>query len=283
MGDVKTAVCVLQLLLCMAAMSGCGKIFEDRQSHYASSTVKYLYPDRLVVERPSIPTLSLPLTVGVAFVPDTEISSRHAKLSERDRLDLMERISAKFKELEFVKDIALIPSAYLTRGGSFTNLDQIKTMYGVDLMVLLSHDQVQHTDEGMLSLSYWTIVGAYIVKGEKNDTSTMIDATVYDIASRKMLFRAPGTSHISHRATLVNLSEQLREDSLKGFHAAADDLVINLGDELDRFKSKVKEKPHEYVVRHKAGYTGSSAFGDIVSLLMLTMAGLVLWAERIRR
>jgi len=280
---MRTVFLSVLILLVTLGMTGCADLFRPRQSHYASSTVKYLYPDRYVAETPTIPTLSLPLNVGVAFVPETESSAGHAKLSEKDRLDLMERVVAEFKGLEFVKDIELIPSAYLTRGGSFTNLDQIKTMYGIDVMVLLSYDQVQHTDEGMLSLAYWTIVGAYIFKGEKNDTSTMIDATVYDIASRKMLFRAPGTSLVSHSATPINLSEQLREDSLQGFRDAADGLVVNLSNELDRFKNKVKEKPHEYVVRHKSGYTGGSAFGDIFGVLMLAFAGLVLWKERIRQ
>ena len=133
-------------------------------------------------------------------------------------MDLMERISAEFRSLPFVRDIDLIPTDYLTNGGGFTNLDQIRTMYGIDVITLVSYDQVQHTDEGMLSLSYWTIVGAYTVKGEKNDTSTMVDAVLYDIPSRKLLFRAPGTSRVKGSSTLVNLSEQLRTDSLNGFH-----------------------------------------------------------------
>ena len=116
-------------------------------------------------------------------------------------------------------------------------------MYGIDVIALLSYDQVQHTDENFLSLSYWTIVGAYFFKGEKNDTSTMIDAMVYDIESRKMLFRAPGVSHVKHSATLVNLSEQLRADSRQGFEKAAEDLAVNLKIQLDLFQEKLKEMP----------------------------------------
>lgn len=270
---------LLYTLILFSLVSGCAGLYEKRKSHYASSTVKYLYPDQDVIETPTVPHLSLPLTVGVAFVPETEGVLGQSKLSEKDRLDLMERISSEFRKLEFVKDIEMIPSAYLTEGGGFTNLDQIKTMYGIDTIALLSYDQVQHTDEGLLSLSYWTIVGAYIIKGEKNDTNTMIDAAVYDIASRKMLFRAPGTNHIKSSATPINLSEKLRGDSLKGFHDAADDLVINLTSELDRFKNKIKEKPQEYVVKHKTGYTGGSAFGGILTLIMLGLAGLIIWKE----
>ena len=269
-------------LCVLLGLSGCVEfsgVFAKTKHHYTSSVVNYLYPEQAIVETPTIPNLSLPLTVGVAFVPEPGGILGGAKLSEKDRHDLMERIASQFASLEFVQEIEMIPTAYLTEGGGFTNLDQIKTMYGIDVIALLSYDQVQHTDEGLLSLSYWTLVGAYIVKGEKNDTSTMLDAAVYDIASRKLLFRAPGTNHIKSSATPVNLSEQLREDSLQGFHNAADTLVVNLNSELDRFKSKIKEKPQEYVVKHKSGYSGGSSFNLIQALILGCLAGLIVWKE----
>ncbi|MEJ2470875.1 MAG: rhombotarget lipoprotein [Desulfuromonadales bacterium] len=273
---------LLVCLCCMVVALGlvsCTELFSKRKQHYASSVVNYLYPDEEVVETPTIPQLSLPLTVGIAFVPETGGLSSTSRLSAKDRQDLMERIAAAFRSLEFVKEIEIIPTAYLTEGGGFTNLDQIKTMYGLDVIALLSYDQVQHTDEGLLSLSYWTLVGAYLVKGEKNDTSTMLDAAVYDIASRKLLFRAPGTDHIKSSATPINLTEQLREDSLQGFYSAADNLIVNLNSELDRFKQKVKEKPQQYVVQHKPGHKGGSAFNAIQALMMISLAGWILWRE----
>lgn len=266
----------------MGFLTGCAEFNTSRKSRYTSSVVEYLYPNKDVVEVPTIPRLSLPLRVGVAFVPDSRSGPGGFRLSEKERMDLMDRISSEFRTLPFVKDIELIPSAYLTQGGGFTNLDQIRTMYGIDVIALLSYDQVQHTDEGLLSLSYWTIVGAYIVKGEKNDTSTMIDAAVYDIASRKMLFRAPGVSRIQGSATLVNLTEQLRVDSSKGFSLASDDLVTNLQNQLDRFKAKVKEMPQAYAVEHKAGYTGGGSLGGAFAGTLLGLGGVALWRSRKR-
>ncbi|MCK4535734.1 MAG: rhombotarget lipoprotein [Desulfuromonadales bacterium] len=269
-------------LLLIGTLIGCAELYGSRKNRYASSTVEYLYPKQEVVEVPTIPHLSLPLRVGVAFVPESGGFRGKSRLSEKDKMDLMDRIASEFRKLPFVKDIEIIPSVYLTRGGGFTNLDQIRTMYGIDAMALLSYDQVQHTDEGLLSLSYWTIVGAYLIKGEKNDTNTMVDAAVYDVASRKMLFRAPGTHHIKSSATLVNLSERLRIDSLEGFRAASDDLVVNLQSELERFKVKVKEMPKEYVVEHKPGYTGGGSMGGGFTLLLLGLGGLALWRGRNR-
>lgn len=260
-------------------VTGCAEFYGStgsRQSRYRSSVVDYLYPIKDVQEVPSIPHLSLPLRLGVAFVPESG-GINSSQLPEKEKMDLMDRISAEFRKLPFIKEIEIIPSAYLMSGGGFRNLDQIKTMYGVDIMALLSYDQVQHTDQGLLSVAYWTIVGAYIFQGEKNDTSTMMDAAVYDIASRKMLFRAPGLSHVKGSATPVNLTEQLRADSSSGFRLALDDLVVNLQTQLDLFQAKVKEKPQEYVVEHNPGYTGGGSIGGTLALALLALGGLTMW------
>ncbi|MDH5410858.1 MAG: rhombotarget lipoprotein, partial [Alphaproteobacteria bacterium] len=197
------------LLVAAMAVTGCAGLFGDQKSHRASSVVDYLYPDtRNVIDKPSIAYLNLPVSVGIAFVPPT--ADRYAKqdIDPTRKLALMERIAAGFTQHDFIGNVEIIPTAYLRPGGSFDNLGQIRTMYGVDIMVLLSYDQVQYTDEGFLSLTYWTIAGAYIFPGEKNDTSTMVDAAVYDIASRKMLFRAPGVSQVKGSATPINQSEE---------------------------------------------------------------------------
>jgi rhombotail lipoprotein len=121
-------------------------------------------------------------------------------------------------------------------------------MYGIDVIALLSYDQAQFTDEGLMSITYWTIVGAYVIPGEKNDTHTMLDAVIYDIKSRKMLFRAPGTAHTKGVATPANLGEQLRADSNRGFSSAAKALIINLDEQLALFREKVKGRPTEYKI-----------------------------------
>lgn len=271
--------CFLILLL-LLALTGCAEYFGRSQSRYTSSVVDYLYPEKEVAAIPAIPHLSLPLNAGIAFVPESAASAKN-RLSRKEKTDLMERISSEFRTLPIIKNIEMIPTDYLTDGGGFENLDQIKTMYGIDVIALISYDQVQHTDEGLLSISYWTIIGAYAVKGEKNDTSTMVDAVLYDIPSRKMLFRAPGTSHIKASSTLVNLSEQLRSDSREGFQLAANDLVENLRSELERFRHKVKEMPKSYIIKRKPGYsyTGGGSLGAGYALTLLFLGGFALWSD----
>lgn len=270
-------------------LGGCA----GQQVRTNSSVVEYLYPkEKAAVVQPSIPRLTLPLKVGIAFVPEQR-SSRQGMtmwagaagggaLTEQDKMALLNRVAGHFKSYDFVKSIEVIPSAYLTPKGGFDNLDQIKTMYGVDVVALVSYDQVQFTDEGVLSLTYWTIVGAYVVSGEKNDTSTMMDTVVYDIASRKMLFRAPGLNRMQGSATAINLSEKLRKDSVESFRAATDDMVSNLDLQLAAFKEKVKAQPEEFHVSHSAGYGGGGGGGafDLMGLALLAAAAGV--AQRVR-
>jgi len=264
------------LLACCMTLMSCGYL---RTQHHSSSVVQYLYPDQNnYIETPGIPRLALPLKVGIAFVPENE--GRNQALTERDKMELMKEVSEHFKKHEFVKSIELIPSAYLRRQGSFANVDQVRTMYGVDVIALLSYDQTQFTDEGLASITYWTLIGAYVIPGEKNDTHTMVDASVYDIQSRKMLFRAPGISHIKSNATPINLSEQLRIDSIESFKEASKDLIANLDIQLELFREKVKESPEEYQIVHKPGYTGGGSLDGSFIILFGILSGYWLWLKK---
>jgi rhombotail lipoprotein len=262
------------MLVCalLSGITGCA----STSRRYSSSVVQYLYPDQTSpVATSGIPLLALPVKVGIAFVPET--SSYNYNLTEKDKVDLMNSVSNHFKKYDFVKSIEIIPSAYLTPKGSFSNLDQIQTMFGVDVIALISYDQTQFTGEGLASITYWTLIGAYIVPGEKNDTHTMVDAAVYDIKSRTMLFRSPGISHIKSNATPVNLPEKLREDSLKGFQEASHDLIINLDEQLALFKEKVKTAPQDFRVVKKAGYTGGGGLDLFFLCIVIALAVLMVW------
>ncbi len=247
-----------------------------------SSTAEYLYPkDKDLKERPTIPHMELPLNVGIAFVPEANQDKwRTASIDEAVKRDLLEQVAAEFRDLPMVSEIEIIPSAYLRPGGGFRNLDQLSAMHKVDVIALVAFDQIQHSDDGALSITYWTIVGAYVVPGEKNDTSTMLDTAVYHVPSRKMLFRAPGTSQVKGRASLVMVGESLRKDSAEGLAEANEEMIANLKAELDRFKVKVKEQPEKYIVTHSPGYTGGGSLGMGAALLAV---GAGAWSARRRR
>jgi len=262
-------------LLSGVILTGCMSTKVNR----SSSIVEYLYPNsKKHIEKESIPHLRLPLRVGIAFVPENARNSM--TLTEIDKTNIMEKVSKNFKKLTFVQSIEVIPSAYLSKNGSFTNLDQIKKMYNIDIIALVSFDQTQFTDQSFLSFTYWTIIGAYIIPAEKNDTHTMLDTVVYDIHSRKMLFRAPGMHKIKSNATPINLSEQLREDSAIGFEGARKELIKNLEIQLNSFRNKVKNNPNAYKVIKSKNYTGGGSIDSLFLLLLLFVGGYMLLQKR---
>lgn len=261
------------LWLCASALA-CGQT-----QHQAASVVDYLYSgDVGRLEQEAIPVLRLPLRVGVAFVPSASFAEE--PISEKQKIELLKQISAEFEELEFVQSIEEIPSAYLRPRGGFTNVDQLRTMFGIDVIVLLSYDQTQFTAEGWTTLSYWTLIGAYVVQGEKNDTHTMVDAAVYDIESRKLLFRAPGVSQVKGRATPINLEEELRLDSDQGFQVAAADLVTNLQTSLGEFREDVRNQRTQVQVSEKPGYTGAGRVDLLLIVAALLLAAAAPWMPR---
>lgn len=273
--NYRMAICIMIIVL-LTLISGCA----GQQTRTKSSVVDYLYPkESNTAVQPSIPTLNIPIKVGIAFVPEQSSRSRGinmwsgvvggGSLTEAEKLDLLEKVADNFRKYEFVSEIEVIPSAYLTDGGGFQNLDQIRTMYGIDVIALVSYDQVQFTNEGALSLTYWTLAGAYVISGEKNDTSTMLDTAVYDIQSRSMLFRAPGTSNIKGRATPVNLNEELRIDSVNGFKEAADKMTADLDLQLTKFREKIKANPEKAKIVHQEGYSGGGSFGVMEGVVLI--------------
>ena len=91
----------------------------------SSSVVDHLYPgDVEHVDTPAISSRELPLKVGVAFVPEAEVKRNEgAVFSVKQKLALARQISDDFRKCPYVRDIELIPSAYLVSKGSFVNLD----------------------------------------------------------------------------------------------------------------------------------------------------------------
>jgi rhombotail lipoprotein len=233
-----------------------------------SSLVDYLYPrgnhDRPT--KPSVPTLTLPLKVGIAWVPELSIGKdayrqQDPVLTEARRKELAEAVIPHFKKHAFISSIQTVPTAYLTPGGGFENLDQLKALLGIDVIALLSFDQLQTSKSTELSVLYWTIVGAYVIPAEANRTHTMVDAAVFDIASRQMLFRAPGTSKSQGIATPLRTDDRLRTKSDQGFVAASTNMVANLELELAAFQQRLKERPETARIVRSPGYTGGGALG----------------------
>ena len=257
-------------------MSACASWFGSaKREGVSSSLVDYLYPDG---EKPptgqavNVPNLELPLKVGLAFVPAQD---RNLAISESERIQLLDKVKAAFSGRDYIEAIEVIPEAYLRTGRGFTALEQTARLYDLDVMALVSYDQVAHSAERTSSFLYWTIVGAYVVKGNKNDVQTFVDTAVFDVTTRKLLFRAPGVSETKSTSTLVNLDRDLRVSQQKGFETAMADMTVNLDKELGLFKERIRTDGSVQVT-HSSRYTGGGGGGAADVLFLVLLAGLSL-------
>lgn len=277
---IRKSVVLLCATLAMGTLSGCATWFDKHSRVQRGTVVEYLYPkgDRPTLA-PTVPELRLPLRVGIAFVP----GERFGDLSEAERDQLLNRIKSAFANRPYISAIEVIPSAYLRAGGGFDNLEQAARLFNVDVVTLLSYDQVQFNDSSRLSLLYWTIVGAYLVNGDQYDVNTLVDASVFDVKSRNLLFRAPGTSQIKGSSPMVKFSEASRAARSEGFSQAIDSLIPQLDKQLETFKVRVKEEKVARIVE-KPGYSGSHRGGDtgLAGLGLIGVAALLALARQRR-
>ena len=230
---------LLGALMALLAVLGCNT---PQTTARRSSLMDYLYPKQqsAPAPNPAGARLKLPLRLGIAFVPGGANSWRvQGLMAPGQEKQLLDVVKQSFKDKPWVGEIKLVPSSYLRSGGGFENMDQVARMYGVDVMALVSVDQIQYTDPRWYSFIYVSIVGAYVLPGDANDTRTLIDAAVYDVASHTFLLRAPGQSQIKGSSTWIHREVQLREHSEKGLQAAMADLAKNLDAEVATFKAEV--------------------------------------------
>lgn len=271
----KTGVVVA--LLTALVLAGCAGMFgvRERERGVSASLVDYLYPKGEPVEQvpDTVPHLQVPLTVGLAFVPSNGHGPNAALQAE-----LLERVRARFADRNYIREIRVIPEAYLRSGKGFTTLEQLSRLYGFDVIALVSYDQVAMSSERKSSFLYWTIVGAYVVKGDANDVHTFVDTAVLDVKSRKLLLRAPGIDVRGFNATSIDNDRVLAKQRAEAMRAATDQMVANLDTELGAFRERIKTDNSVIVSRRPpsggrgaGGGGGGGAFGWLTLATLLAL------------
>ncbi len=248
---------LLQIILILSFIVGCSAFTSSEQTA-SSSLVDFLYPNQKDYKehQPTTPYLSLPINVGIAFVPGSKYSS--LSLSAKQKYEILSKVKSEFSERQYINRIEIISDSYLKKGGGFDNLEQLSGLYGIEVMALVSYDQVARNTQNNAALFYWTIAGMYLIPGDENVTQTFVDTAVFDINSNKLLFRAPGISKVESLSTAIGLDDTLYQNSSEGFELAATDMVSNLNTELELFKVRVKEEKVAEV-SYKSGYSGGGS------------------------
>ena len=133
---------IFGILICL---SGCSALFGmggETRTGASSSLVDYLYPEGEIPPQVDdrVPYLELPIRVGIAFVPGQR--QHGAALSEATKMRLLDDVRSRFIDREYIGHIEVIPETYLRSSRGVSGMQQVARLYGVDVMALVSYDQV---------------------------------------------------------------------------------------------------------------------------------------------
>ncbi len=242
------------------ALTGCNTLPVDSSGNHSarssSSLVTYLYPNG---ESPpglteEIPQLTVPVRIGIAFVPGQGGSG---VVSDNVKRKLLRKVKKSFRHHAVVQEIRILPVHALRSQGGFRELRRLASRYNVDLIALVSHNQIRAIRHNALSVSYITIVGALILPGNSHDVSTFIDTAVFDVSSGKLLFHAAGKDRVSRQTSALALAQKNRLISRYSIRKATADMITSLNTELTKFRTRIRSGSHEADVRYRRHYKGS--------------------------
>jgi rhombotail lipoprotein len=268
---VLTSLAALLLSGCTALDALKGGPDRPRQSHNSSSLVEFLYPDGSAPPAENqIPELRVPLRVGLAFLP----SDNGVGPTAVQRDAVLERIRQRFADRKFVTEIVTVPDYYLRNARGFEGLQGVQRLYSIDIMALVSYDQVEHLDENQWSLGYLTIVGAYVLKGSHHDVATLVDLAVVDPVTHSLILRAGGTDTRNRNSTFVDQSRDARASSAASFDTATTQMIDNFDLALTKFEADVRAgKANVRVAKRESGGRSGGGGG---SFGLLSLCGLLL-------
>ena len=265
------AVAALMLSGCAALDAVMFGHAQPRQTHNASSLVEFLYPNgRTPPVENQIPELRVPLRVGLAFLPTQDGAGPTAAQRE----ELLERIRQRFADRKFVTEIVTIPDYYLRNSRGFEGLQGVQRLYSIDIVALVSYDQVTNMDENDWSLGYLTIVGAYVLKGNHHDVATLVDLAVVDPVTQSLILRAGGTDSRNRNTTLVDQDREVRESGAASFANATTQMIDNFDLALTRFEADVRTGKANVRVAQRASSGargGGGGFGPLALGVLLIL------------
>lgn len=259
----------ITLLILVITLSSCSIYSRQKVRHSkTTSLVNFLYPSGEIPKDLPNPVLNLPLRVGIAFIPE-ENSGNHVEPALK--IELLNAIKNEFENRKYIQNIQIIPQLYLSNGKNSQQLHQIKQLYQLDVIALVSYNQIVNRKENFFALTYLTIVGSYVFPGSHFNVNTLIDMALIDLNSNRLLFRAAGTHGSKGAAPEAYTKHRYDEHQNNDFSTAMSKLKNNLRTELHVFEQRIRSKnPNDDIqVKAKKGYEMSIDISQVFLLLSL--------------
>jgi rhombotail lipoprotein len=267
---------LLALATFSLSLGGCAWMdgHHGRSAQTSTPLVDFLYAGGEVPAQDAQPELHLPIRVAVSFLPSAS-GPYGLRPGAIDRDKVLIAVREHFRSLPYVSEIVIIPDYYLHsgKGDGLAQIEQLSRLYRIDLFALVSYDQIQNSYQNDRALAYWTIVGAYFVRGDRNETHTLLDMAVIDPKSRALVLRAGGTSALKGNVTGVEADQHSIAQIKRGFELATDQLIVNFSRELTDFETRVRDGTAPIkVVRQSAKSGGSGALDPLLLAMLVTVS-----------
>lgn len=232
----------LPALAALAALTGCMAAMNTGQRSGRGSAMDFLYPKTKDGESafkvPTVPaSLQVPMKVGLAFAPE-ESAWQHLEPVLQD--GMLDQVAKKLGGYPFIEKVVIIPPVYLQRGGGFGNLRQIKTLFGVDVIGLVSYDQIANTSENAGGFFYLTIIGRYFIPGNSHSVRTLMDLLLLDPTTETLLCRAAGESELSGATPDAFSDQRVGELSREGYRKAIPPLLADADAQFTRLRDDIQ-------------------------------------------
>lgn len=269
-------------------LGGCTWLFNDvhfgRSSQTSTPLVDFLYTEGRVPELDAQPELQLPIRVAVSFLP-SGTGPRSFQPGAIDREKVLKALREHFRALPYVSEIVIVPDYYLHsgKGDGLMQIEQLSRLLHFDLFALVSYDQIQNSYQNDRSLAYFTIVGAYVVRGDRNETHTLLDVAVIDPKSRALVMRAGGTSALKGNVKAVDSERHSVAQSTRGFELATEQLIANFSRELTDFEQRVRDGTAPVKVVRQGSKSGGTGSLDPLLLAMLGVVGVGVQISKTRK
>jgi rhombotail lipoprotein len=205
--------------------------------HFRNNALEYLYPYGAPATEPKDVNVGLPARIGIALAPRNSMRVVTFTVSELE--ELLRRVAEQFRGRDGIAPVRVIPAGELKALGGFADLTRVKDEFGVDLVMLVSCDQFQSATATRASWIYWTVEGAYVVTADKDETASVADIVMYDVASRVMVLHAEGSDRSKNETVSADLEQTRREERERGFERAVDNLIGKLDLALAAFQKQV--------------------------------------------
>lgn len=138
--------------------------------------------------------LQLPLRLSIAFVPadpgqrqgSITLTNPNTLMDPTQEQDLHQQVATLFGQKPWALSFKTIPSMYLAKGGGFEDLAKVAGNFGVDVVALVSVDQIQFSSPRWYA---WTFKQE-LLKGIRKNVQLvdkdghLLDTTEYDPSRR---------------------------------------------------------------------------------------------------